>query len=103
MHGLLKSVSIIFGEESKFKLIIKSNVLVKWFSENYSNFFVVPRLQGGSGSVGIWGCFNFNGVGLCNIYAGQINQHTYIEMLENLDGRKWNKFSVLTSNLGLDA
>ena len=41
--------------------------------------FVVPRLQGGSGSVDIWGCFNFTEVGICNIFTGRINQHTYIE------------------------
>ena len=76
---------IIFSDESNFKLMNRKNkVLVKRFKpEKYNNRFVVPRLQSGSGSVGIWGCFNFNVVGVCNIYTGRINQHTYIEMLEN--------------------
>ena len=61
----------------------KSKVLVKRFkSENYSNCFVVSRLQGDSGSICIWGCFNFNGVGVCSIYTGRINQHTYMETRE---------------------
>ena len=38
-------------------------------------------MEGDSGY--IWVCFNFNGVGLCNAYTGRINQHTYIETLEN--------------------
>ena len=62
----------------------KSKVLVKRFkSEKYSNCFVVPRLQDGGRSECIWSCFNFNGVGVCNIYTGQINQHTYKETLDN--------------------
>ena len=80
----------------------KSKVLIKRFkSEKYSNRFVVPRLQGGDGSVDIWGCFNFNGVGVCNIYTVRINQHTYKETLENctvpsvdmlIDRNKWWQF-----------
>ena len=62
----------------------KNKVLVKRFkSEKYSNYFVVLWLQGGTGSIGILGYFNFNGVDVYNIYTVQINQLTYIKMLEN--------------------
>ena len=44
---------------------------MRFKSEKYSNRFVVLRLQDGNGifGIGIWGCFNFNGVGVCNIYT----------------------------------
>ena len=57
---------IFFKDESKFELInSKSKVFVKRFkSETYTNRFVVPKLQGGARSFGIWGCFYFNKTGL---------------------------------------
>ena len=62
----------------------KSKVLVKRLKfEKRTNRFVVQRLEDGGGKVGFWGCFNINRLGLCNIYTGRINQHTYIKMLEN--------------------
>ena len=59
----------------------KSKVLTKKFkSEKYSNRFVVPRLQDGRGSADIWGCFNFNGVGVCNnIYGRFYTQRRYFQ------------------------
>ena len=75
----------------------KSKVLVKRFkSEKYSNC-----LQDGGESIDIWDCFNYKGVGVCNIYKGRINPHTYIESLENykvpsvdmlIDQNEWWKF-----------
>ena len=45
--------------------------------------FIVPRLQGGGGSVGIWGCITYHGPGLSLLYNGRMNQYNYIETLEN--------------------
>ena len=72
---------VIFSGESIFEVINrKSKVLTKRFkSEKYTNRFVVPRLQGGGGSVeiyDIWGCFNFNEMGLHNIFTDQTNTPT---------------------------
>ena len=73
---------IIFGDKNKLEgKNRKSKVPVERFkSEKYSNCFDVPSYKVG---VNKWGCFNFNGVGLCNIYTGHINQHTHIEILKN--------------------
>ena len=69
---LEKWKQVIFSDENNFEVMNrKSKVLFKRVkSEKYSNHLVVPRLQCGSGSVVIWGCFNFNGVGVYNIYTG---------------------------------
>jgi transposase len=77
--------SIIYSDESNFEIINrKSKVLIRRFSnEKYSNRAVVPRLQGGGGSIGIWGCITFNGTGLHTLYDGRLNAERYIEILEN--------------------
>ena len=51
-------------------------------NEKYLPRFIVPRLQGGGGSAGIWGCFSYAGTGVSKIYSGRINQHLYINTLE---------------------
>ncbi len=40
-------------------------------NEKYHSHFIVPRLQGGSGSVDIWGCITFDGPCLHMLYDGQ--------------------------------
>ena len=52
-------------------------------NEKYNDRFIVPRLQGGGGSVGIWGCITYDGPGLYKLYDGRIDKHMYIETLEN--------------------
>jgi transposase len=76
---------VIFSDESNFEVFNrKSKVWIKRLaSEKYDSKFIIPRLQGGGGSAGIWGCFSYHGTGVCNVYTGRINQHTYINTLEN--------------------
>lgn len=76
---------VIFSDESNFEVMNrKGRVIVKRFkSEKYHSRYVTPRLQGGGGSVGIWGCISHKGRGLCNIYTGRINQYSYLEILKN--------------------
>ena len=45
--------------------------------------YVIPRLQGGGGSDGIWGCISHKGIGYSSIYTGRINQYSYRDTLEN--------------------
>lgn len=77
--------SVIFSDESNFEVFNrKARVLVKRFQfEKYHAKFVVPTLQKGGGSAGIWGCISYKGVGCCSIYEGRINQYVYKETLEN--------------------
>ena len=76
---------VIFSDESNFEVINrKSKVLIKrhrW--EQYQDRFCQPRVQGGGGSIGIWGCISHKGTGVCQVYTGRINQHSYKETLEN--------------------
>ena len=70
---------VIFSDESNFEVINrKSKVIVKRLrNEKYLTRFCVPRVQGGGGSVGIWGCFSSKGIGCCEVYTGRVNQYIY--------------------------
>ena len=76
---------VIFSDESNFEVINrKSRIIVKRkANEKYNKRYVVPRVQGGGGSVGIWGCISFKGTGCCKVYSGRMNQFMYKETLEN--------------------
>jgi hypothetical protein len=49
---------IVFSDESNYTVINrKKKVIVRrHHNEKYHSRFIVPRLKGGVGSVGIWGC-----------------------------------------------
>ena len=76
---------VIFSDESNFEVINhKSILIIKMLAgEKFKERFCVPRIQGGGGSVGIWGCFSHKGTGSYNIYNGRINQYNYKETLES--------------------
>lgn len=76
---------MVFSDESNYQVINrKCKVLVRRLkNEKYSDRMVVPRLQGGGGSIGIWGCISIHGAGLCSLYQGRLNARRYIEILEN--------------------
>ena len=75
----------ILSNESNFEVINhKSRLIIKKLAgEKFKECFCVPRIQGGGGSVGIWGCFSHKGTGSYNIYNGRINQYNYKETLES--------------------
>jgi transposase len=76
---------VIFSDESNFQLVNRKNrQLVRRFAnEKYDSRFVSRRVQAGGGSIGIWGCINYNGFGLCYTYTNRLNQVTYLDILEN--------------------
>ena len=62
----------------------KNRVIVKRLrGEKYDLKFCTPRVQGGGGSAGIWGCISHKGTGCSSIYTGRINQFNYKDTLEN--------------------
>ncbi len=76
---------IAWSDESNYELINrKSRIVVKRFrSERYLPRFCQPRVQGGGGSIGIWGCMSSNGTGVAQVYKGRMNQFSYRDVLEN--------------------
>jgi hypothetical protein len=51
--------------------------------EKYEKKHCVIKVQGGGGSVGIWGCISINGAGVCRCYFNRMNTELYIETMEN--------------------
>lgn len=80
-----KWAEVIFSDESNYKLINrKSRPTVRRFiHEKYLPNMIMPRKQGGGGSVGIWGCIGELGTGCCTIYTGRMNAKNYLGVLEN--------------------
>ena len=63
---------------------MKSRTIIRRFKhEKYDTRFIALRLQGGGGSIGLWGCITFNGSGLHALYDGRFNAPRYIEILKN--------------------
>ena len=75
---------IVFSDEPNYTVInCKNKVIIRrHHNEKYNNCFIVPRLQGGGGSVSIWGCITCDGPGLYMLYSSQMDQHSYIDTLE---------------------
>jgi len=73
-------IRIVFSDESNYK---KKVIVRRHHNEKYHSRFIVPRLQGGGGSVGILGCITYDGPGLHMLCDGRMDQHRYIDTLEN--------------------
>ena len=76
---------IFFSDESNYTALNPKNqeIVRRYQNEKYNNRFIVPKLQGGGGSVGIWGCIRYDAPGLHVLYNSQMDQHRYIHILEN--------------------
>lgn len=76
---------MIFSDESNFQLINrKTTPRVRRFRhEKYDERFVQKRVQGGGGSIGVWGCLGQLGAGCCTTYKGRLKAKGYLDILEN--------------------
>lgn len=76
---------VIFSDEANFEVVNRKNVIFikRRVNEKYVQRYCKPRVQGGGGSVGIWGCMSGSDTGVSNIYSGRLNAYLYEEILEN--------------------
>jgi hypothetical protein len=76
---------VIFSDESNYQLINRKTIpyVRRMIHEKYDKKFCVKRVQGGGGSIGIWGCISINGAGVCSCYSGRMNTEFYIQTMEN--------------------
>lgn len=75
--------SVIFTDESNYEVLNRKTKFWYWTKKIDNNQFkiVLPKTQGGGGSVGIWGCMNISGTGISQIYEGRLNQYRYKDIL----------------------
>ena len=50
-------------------------------AEKFNVDCIVQRTRQGSGSIYIWACMNFNGVGFVKVFEGRLNADAYIDIL----------------------
>ena len=63
---------IVFSDESNYTNLNRNNKVIvhRYHNVKYSSCFIVPKLQGGGGSVGTWGCIRYDDPDLHMLYNG---------------------------------
>lgn len=75
--------SIIFSDESKFNLFYIDGKIKVWREpkKGLKNKNLVPTIKHGGGSIMLWGCFSYYGVGNLVVIKGKMNAAKYIDIL----------------------
>ena len=76
--------NIIWSDESNFEVLNrKTRIVVRRLPrESNESFNFMPRVQGGGGSVSVWGCMSGGPRGPLVMYSGNINSRAYIQLIE---------------------
>ncbi len=76
---------VIFSDEMNIEVDSRKNkVFIRRMAhEKYNVDCILERTKQGSGSIGIWACMGFNGIGCFKIFDGRLNRWRYIEILED--------------------
>ena len=76
---------VFFSDETNFEVLNrKSNLKVRRkTTEKFNSDCVQQRVQGGGGSIGLWGCINANGAGCCTVYNGRLNSDFYQKIIDD--------------------
>jgi transposase len=74
---------VIRSDESHFELVNRVNrtFVRRTAKEKDCAFNFRPRLQGGGGSVSVWGCFTASGPGPILFYEGRLNRFRYVTLM----------------------
>ena len=77
--------NVIFSNESHFEVFNRKNrSYVRRLPSKFDRpFNFQPRIQGGGGSVSVWGLMTANGVGPLVFYDGRMNGQNYINVIES--------------------
>ena len=74
---------MVFSDESRFSLFHNDGRVGVWRTagERYHPDCLSPTVKYGGGSVMVWGCFSWWGMGPLVVVEGTLNQHGYVELL----------------------
>ena len=74
---------MVFSDESRFCLFHNDGRAGVWrgVGERYNVDCLKPTVQGGGGSVMVWGCISWEGVGPLVLVEGTLNQCRYVNIL----------------------
>ena len=76
--------NVIFSDEAHFEVFNRKNrsFVRRLPSESDAPFNFKPRVQGGGGSISVWGAMTAKGVGPLVFYDGRLNGQNYINLIE---------------------
>ena len=74
---------VVFSDESRFCLFHNDGRAGVWrgVGERYNVDCLKPTVQGGGGSVMMWGCISWEGVGPLVLVEGTLDQYRYVNLL----------------------
>lgn len=77
--------SIIFSDESKFNLFYSDGKVSVWrkAGEGLKPKNLIPTFKYGGGSIMVWGCFSYQGIGKLAFIEGKMNAISYVDILRN--------------------
>lgn len=76
---------IIFSDEMNIEVDNRKNRIRirRMASEKYNEECIFKRTKQGSGSIGIWCCMSYYGLGIFTLFDGRLNANRYIDILGN--------------------
>jgi hypothetical protein len=76
---------IIFTDESKFNLVNSDGKCFVWREPSTGLLMknLTPTVKFGGGSVMVWGCFSYHGVGKLVFIDGKMDAAKYVDILSN--------------------
>lgn len=76
---------VLWSDESTFQVFCggSAGVVRRREGERFHPACIIPTVKHGGGSLMVWGCMSGHGVGQLYRCTGTMNQHQYIEVLEN--------------------
>lgn len=78
--------NIIWSDESKFMLFGSDGIryVRRPVGARYDPKYQLPTVKHGGGSVMVWGCFSYRGIGPLHRIDGKMDAQVYINILENV-------------------
>jgi len=78
--------SVIWTDESRFRLFRSDGRVWTWrkVGYRYHTNHLIPTVKHGGGSVMVWSCFSWNGLGPLIIIDGNLNAKKYTELLSEV-------------------
>ncbi|CAF1003959.1 unnamed protein product [Rotaria magnacalcarata] len=76
--------NIIWSDEAHFEVLNRKNrtFVRRLRSESDQPFNFIPKVQGGGGSISVWGCMAGGARGPLVIYSGKVNGPAYVKIIE---------------------
>ncbi|CAF4581891.1 unnamed protein product, partial [Rotaria socialis] len=77
---------IIWSDAAHFEVLNRKNrtCVRRLRSEADQRFNFVPNVQGGEGSISVWGCMAGGARGPLVIYSGKVDGRAYVKIIEEL-------------------